>query len=401
MKKNNRRKDSQKTARAGMQSAKAQSDGQNATAPSGEPANQPADRAWAKGKAKASGKLDGVTIGLDVGDRWSCYCCLDQGGNVAERGRVATTREGLWREFGPRRKALIVMETGTHCHWMRDLLAEGHEVVVADAREVRSIFGSRKKNDPRDAEQLARLGRVDVKLLHPVKLRGEQAQRDRNVLDARELLVESRSKLICGVRGMAKAHGMRLADCSAESFSERAGSRIAEGLKRALAPLLESIDQLSEQIRWYDETIRHMQETEYPETHLLTQVSGVGAITSMRMVLTIEDPYRFRRSRDVGSYVGLVPRQADSGESRPQLRISKAGDGALRRVLVNSAHYILGPFGPDTDLRRWGLALAARGGKNAKKRAIVAVARKLVVLLHRLWVTGEVYEPLRRSQAAA
>jgi transposase len=131
----------------------------------------------------------------------------------------------------------------------------------------------------------------------------------------------------------------------------------------------------------------------------LTQVSGVGTLTAMAFVLTIEEPHRFRRSRDVGCYLGLRPKQQDSGERSPQLRITKAGDSYLRKILVSSAHYIIGPFGPDTDLRRWGLKLCERGGKNAKKRAVVAVARKLAVLLHRLWVTGEVYEPLRNAQA--
>jgi transposase len=118
-------------------------------------------------------------------------------------------------------------------------------------------------------------------------------------------------------------------------------------------------------------------------------------------LLTIEDPARFAKSREVGPYVGLVPKQDESGESSPQLGITKTGDVMLRRLLVGSAHYILGPFGEDCDLRRQGMKLAARGGKNAKRRAIVAVARKLAVLLHRLWVTGEVYQPLRQNSAAA
>jgi len=116
--------------------------------------------------------------------------------------------------------------------------------------------------------------------------------------------------------------------------------------------------------------------------------------------VTLENPERFVKSRDVGPYLGLVPKQEDSGESQPQLGISKAGDTMVRRLLVGSAQYILGPFGPDTDLRRYGLRLCERGGKNAKKRAAVAVARKLAVLLHRLWVTGEVYEPLRHGMSA-
>ena len=132
------------------------------------------------------------------------------------------------------------------------------------------------------------------------------------------------------------------------------------------------------------------------------QVPDVGAITALYYVLTIEDPGRFAKSRAVGAYVGLRPRQRDSGEQKPQLRITKAGDRLLRSLLVRCAHYILGPFGPDADLRRSGLRMAERGGAAGKKRAIVAVARRLAVLLHRLWVTGEVYEPLRgRAPQAA
>lgn len=127
-------------------------------------------------------------------------------------------------------------------------------------------------------------------------------------------------------------------------------------------------------------------------------MAGVGPVTALTYVLTIDDPARFRKSRAVGSYLGLACRRSQSGDKDPELRITKAGDPALRFLLVQAAHYILGPFGPDTDLKRWGLALATRGRKNARKRAVVAVARKLGVLLHRLWVTGTVYEPLRNSE---
>ena len=133
---------------------------------------------------------------------------------------------------------------------------------------------------------------------------------------------------------------------------------------------------------------------------MLKQLKGVGDLIATAYVLTIEDPHRFRKSRDAGCFVGLQPGRRNSGESEPQMRISKEGDEYLRTLLVQGAHYILGPFGEDSDLRRWGKKLAARGGKNAKKRAVVAVARKLAVLLHRLWVSGEVYEPLRNSQKA-
>jgi transposase len=342
-----------------------------------------------------------ITIGIDVGDQHSHFCWLDSAGDVVKRGRVASTEGALEKAFGKMGRSRIALETGTHCHWMSEVLERlGHEVIVADARELQSIWGSRRKNDPRDAEQLARLARVDVRLLHPVRLRNRKTQQDRSVLRARDVLVETRTKMIVAVRGMVKADGARLGACSAESFPEQARESIPEGMRRALAPLLEMLDELNEKIRYYDQLVAHLAQQEYPETSLLTQVPGVGPVTALYFRLTIEDAGRFQRSRDVGSYFGLVPKQQDSGESTPQLRISKAGDEGARRLLVSCAHYIVGPFGPDSDLRRWGLKLAARGGKNAKKRAIVAVARKLAVLLHRLWATGEVYEPLRHSQRA-
>jgi transposase len=192
--------------------------------------------------------------------------------------------------------------------------------------------------------------------------------------------------------------GARVPSCSAESFHKRVFEELPEGLKPALDTVIETIAALTRDIRGYDKRIETLAAKQYPETEILRQVSGVGPVTALSFVLTVEDPSRFRSSRSLGAYVGLQPRRSQSGNEDPELRITKAGDDDLRRLLVGSAHYILGPFGPDTDLRRWGLALAARGRKNAKKRAIVAMARKLAVLLHRLWITAEVYEPLRNSQ---
>ena len=172
-------------------------------------------------------------------------------------------------------------------------------------------------------------------------------------------------------------------------------------VREGLQPLLAEVESLTVQIQACDERIEQIARTEYPETALLRQVSGVGTLIALTFVLTLEDRERFQRSRDVGCYVGLRPRRSESGESQPQLPITKEGDIYLRKLLVQGAHYILGRRGPDTDLKRWGLKLAERGGKNAKKRAIVAVARKLAILLHSLWVSGEVYEPLRNSEARA
>jgi transposase len=200
--------------------------------------------------------------------------------------------------------------------------------------------------------------------------------------------------LINTVRGLVKSMGARLSNCSSESFSEKAGAEIPDEVGETLQPLLRLIATLSDEIKIFDRKIEKLASEKYMHTKLLRQVGGVGPLTSLGYVLTLETPLRFARSRDVGPYLGLVPKQEDSGDSQPQLGISKTGDQMLRKLLVGSAHYILGPFGPDTDLRRFGMRLCERGGKNAKKRAVVAVARKLAVLLHRLWASGEVYEPL-------
>jgi transposase len=270
----------------------------------------------------------------------------------------------------------------------------GHEVVVANPRKLESISKNQRKNDKVDARTLARLVRADPELLYPIQHRGPEVRRDLVLLRARNALVQARTGLINTVRGLVKSMGARLPVCSAESFPKQAEA-IAENLRAALMPLVEQVELLTARIRRYDQEVEKMAQKRYPKSDLLRQVKGVGPLTSVAFMLTLEDPERFERSREVGPYLGLVPKQDESGESSPQLGITNTGDGMLRRLLVGSAHYILGPFGEDCDLRRFGLKLAARGGKNAKRRAVVAVARKLAVLLHKLWVTAEVYEPLR------
>jgi len=201
------------------------------------------------------------------------------------------------------------------------------------------------------------------------------------------------------VRGVVKSMGERLAASSAASFGHKA--KLPEALNEAIKPIVEMIQELTKKIHGYDLMIKKTATNKYPETEPLRQVGGVGPLTALAYVLTLEEPARFAKSRMVGPYLGLVPRLDQSGQMDKQLRITKHGDGYLRRLLVGSAHYILGPFGPDCDLRTFGLKLMQRGGKNAKKRAVVAVARKLAVLLHALWRSGQQYEPKRRQQAAA
>jgi transposase len=337
-----------------------------------------------------------TTIGVDIGDRYSHLCLLDtETGDVLEEARIATNPKAFQRRFAGSTPARIAIEAGTHSPWVSRLLEGcGHEVLVANARKLRLIYGEGRKTDQLDAQNLARLARLDPKLLSPLRHRGEASQAHLAIVRSRDALIRSRTQLVNHVRGSVKAFGVRLPKCSASSFHNRAAGRLPEELVPALEPILEMIAELTARIRLYDCELEALAEEFYPETRLLRQVPGVGTLTALTFVLTIEDPIRFANSRAVGAYLGLVPSRDQSGDSDPQRRISKRGDGMLRRLLVGSAHYLLGPFGKDSDLRRHGKKLAARGGKSAKKRAVIAVARKLSVLLHRLWVSGETYDPL-------
>jgi transposase len=340
-----------------------------------------------------------TTAGLDLGDKYSYLCLIDTGsGEVIEEGRLRTTPEAIRRRFASERPLPIAIETGTHSPWVSRLLEEcGHEVLVANARRLRLIYSNKRKTDEIDAENLARLARLDPKLLYPVRHRGEQSQAHMALIRSRQALVDCRTQLVNHVRGAVKSFGHRLPKCPARTFHKRVQEHIPEALLPALEPLLEQIASLTERIRDYDRRLVAISEEHYPETALLRQVEGIGPLTALTFVLTLEDPYRFEKSRSVGAYLGLVPATDRSGDSDPQKRISKEGDEMLRKLLVGSAHYVLGPFGSDSDLRRHGEKIASRGGKNAKKRAAVAVARKLSVLLHRLWVTAEVYDPLHNA----
>ena len=353
------------------------------------------------GRARAAKEVR-FYVGIDLGDKKSNYCFLDAKGNIFAEGTLATTQAELSELFSSIPKCCIAIEVGTHSPWVCALLkSHGHEVFVANPRKVEAIHRNRRKNDKVDARTLARLVRADPELLYPIQHRGDQARQDLVLLRAREGLVEARTKLINCVRGQVKSVGGRLPSCSAESFHYTVVERIPESVKEALLPLVLQIGEMSKGIRGFDAEVVRMSSQKYPETERLQQVRGVGPITSLTYILTLEKPERFEKSRDVGSYLGLVPRQDESGETSKQLRITKTGDRMLRTLLVSSGQYILGPFGQDCDLQRFGLKLAERGGKNAKKRAVVAVARKLAVLLHRLWLTGEKYEPLHNAHLQA
>jgi transposase len=339
-----------------------------------------------------------AAVGLDLGDRVSQLVCVNASGERIGEGRVPTTAAAMEKQFGTVEPTLIAIETGTHSPWVSRLLARlGHHVTVANSRKLRLIYENHRKNDRVDAEYLARLVRLDRKLLCPVEHRNERAQQHVALIRARDQAVETRTRLINHVRGAVKSMGTRLPSCSAGPFVKRAAAAMPAELKPALEPLLTLITAINEQITKYDRNVERLIDDEYREVQVLTQITGVGSLTAVAFAVTIGDRKRFAQSRTVGAWVGLTPGQRASGKQDPQQRITKEGDSYLRRLLVNCSQYILGRFGPDCDLRRHGLAIAARGGKNAKKRAVVAVARKLAVLMHRLWCTQAIYEPLRKG----
>jgi transposase len=343
-----------------------------------------------------------LTIGLDLGDRSSWCCVLDEAGAIVREQKLGTTPKAMKEVFGAVPRSRIALETGMHSPWVSRLLSQlGHEVIVAHARNVRLIGESRKKDDRIDAQTLARLARIDPQLLSPVKHRSAKAQADLTVIRARAGLVRARTALVNTARGLAKSYGERLRGCNVRNMNAEKAQGLSPELRTALEPLLAGIESLSERIRECNEGIERLARESYPEVAQLKQVKGVGTLIALTFLLTLEDAHRFRQSRDVGCYLGLQPGRRNSGQSEPQMHISKEGDPYLRTLLVQGAHHILGPFGADSDLRRWGLKLAERGGKSGKKRAIIAVARKLAVLLHHLWVSGEVYQPLRLSKLRA
>jgi transposase len=335
-----------------------------------------------------------ITIGIDLGDKFHIAVVFDGEGNELETAHVTNTKAGVSKFFQRYKHARVAMEAGTHSPWISRLLGEmGLTVYVGNPRKLRFIWDSTDKSDARDARILGMVCRIEPRMLHPLQHRSSQAQADLALIKSRDMLVKSRTQLINHIRGLVKANGERLPKCSTASFAKKCESLVPPELRSALDAVFQTLFHLNEQIRALDLQIEQLSMDRYPETQYLRQVSGVGPITALCFVLTIEDPACFVKSRQVGPFLGLTPRRDQSGDTDKQLPITKAGNTYLRRLLVGSAQYIMGPFGPESNLRLHGMSIAARGGKNAKKRAVVAVARKLAVLMHRLWVTQDKYQP--------
>lgn len=343
---------------------------------------------------KTTTKGKQVTIGMDLGDRRHAYCVLGGDGEVVKEGSVVNHREALAELARSWPGAMVVMEAGTHSAWVsRHLQGLGMRVVVANPRKVRAIYRNERKSDRRDAEMLARLGRMDVKLLHPVAHGSEEAQQDMVQIKLRDTLVRNRVALINSIRFTLKSLGYSISNPSSARFHKTVVEEVPAACRQVIAPVLGALEELTGRIKQLDSSLARLARERYPQTACLQQVAGVGPITALYFVLKVEDPGRFQKVRDIGAFVGLCPRQDQSGDTDKQLRITKCGDPYLRRLLVSAAQYILGPFGPDCALRLHGLTLAAEGSARAKKRAVVATARKLAVLLLSLWKHQEPYQP--------
>lgn len=341
-------------------------------------------------------------IGMDLGDKKHVVVVFDEEGEEIEVARVGNTAKQVQKYFAKHLGAVVVMEAGTHSAWLSRLLTGmGLDIHVGNPRKLRTIWDADDKSDERDARILGLIYRLEPRFLHPIHHRSEQAQADLAVIKARQQLVKTRASLITHIRCQVKGIGERLPSGGSAAFAKRAAQGMPDVLREALMPMVEAIEALNRQITELERRIAWLCEDRYPETACLLAVSGVGPLTALAFVLTIESPDRFQKSRQVGAFLGLVPKQDQSGQIDKQLRITKAGNSYLRQLLVNSVQYIMGPFGPDCDLRRYGEQIAARGGKNARKRAVIAVARKLAVVLHRIWADQSDYIPLRKENKRA
>jgi transposase len=335
-------------------------------------------------------------MGLDLSDKHGHFHVQRGDGRKLAVGKVALTRDELTKLFTQWSGCRLVIEASCQSAWI-GLLAQQccMELLVANPRNVELLSKSDRKTDDTDAELLTEIGRTNPKLLGPITHRSMETQEHLAILRARDELVRNRTMLVNHVRGVLKTHGVRVPSMSPECFGRRVLDSIPSELTAALQPLVRVIDAVNLEIKGCDKAIVTLGEEHYPIVKLLQQIAGVGPVVSLAFVLIIADPKRFRSSRDVAAYLGLVPRKQSSGKRDPQLHITKAGDRNVRRLLVLAANYILGRFGPDCDLRRFGLKIVGEGtDKIAKKKARVAVARKLAVLMHHLWRTGEVYDPL-------
>jgi len=347
-------------------------------------------------KQEGTAMKEHITIGMDMGDKNHKAVALGGDGRESRREEVANTREAMAAFLGGFPGATLAIETGTHCRWVCALASGmGLKVLVANARKVALITRNSRKSDWNDAAMLADIAYAKPSLLRPVSLRGAADQRLMRLAKGRDALVRCRTAIVNQVRGFCKAEGVRLRACSPEAFPSLRGD-IPEEAADVSAHLLATIKFLNGKIKRYDRILeKALGRLRGEDADIVTQIPGVGTVTAAVFLAAIGDAGSFGGdARAAGPFLGLVPKSGQSGDKDPQLRISKEGNSLARRTLVNSASHIMGPFGKDSDLRRHGMRIAARGGKNAKKRARVAVARRLAVTMLAMLRDRSDYRPI-------
>jgi transposase len=324
--------------------------------------------------------------GLDVSDKSTHICLVDETGAIVWRGVCATDPQVLaqaLRKHGPD-VVRVVLETGALSAFLYHGLIEREvPAVCICARHAKGVLSTRiNKSDPHDAEGLAQLSRTGwFKAVH---IKDGTTHLDRTHLKVREQLVKAHGAMKNQLRGLLKLFGLRLGQATTPARrAERLQALVAgkPELMAALAPLVAGLAALEELIVASTRALKQRVAAD-PICARLMSVPGVGPVNALTFKTSVEDPGRFARGADVGAFAGLVPRRHQSGERDTKGRISKAGDPMLRRALYEAANSLLGRVKRDCALRRWGLELAATKGA---KRARVAVARKLAALLHTLW----------------
>ena len=345
-----------------------------------------------------------IRVAIDLSDRQSRWEARDLSTGEVRTGVVQMTPAGLERCFAAAEHCTVVMEAGTHSHWLcAQLRKMGHRAEVLPADGLREGSGKkRRRNDAKDAASLLEHA-VDIERPRVKKLwqRPDEYQRDLALMRMRNAMVEARAGLVSTVRGTVKQFGERVSKCDVEYFAGRARGELSAGMLALVEPVLGQIEELNKVVAQYDEQVRAYL-ARRPEAARLLAVPGVGDVTVGAFLAYVGEASRFAHSRDVAAYIGLVPDQDQSGEHDPQLRITKSGDRMVRRNFLECARGIMGPFGKDSALRRWALALAGDGrNKIRNNKAAVALARKLAVLLHRLWVSGQAYDPWYGTKTGA
>jgi len=340
-------------------------------------------------------------VGLDVSQKMTAICVVDGVGLRLWRGQCPTVPERIAdmvrRQAGD--GARIGIETGAMTPWLvHELRNVGLDVVCLDARHARAALKMQiNKTDQNDAEGLAQIVRTGW--FRAVHVKSFDSHRVRALLGARTQLVGMTTRLSNHIRGVLKTFGLLPGAMRGLPFDRKVEALLVEHADVALIvqPMLVAWRQLRVQIKAFDKAIRKLVRSN-TTCRLLMSVPGIGVLSALAYVSTVEDPERFARSRSVGAHLGLTPRQYQSGEVDRSGRISKCGDNLARTLLYEAAGVVLSRVKRDSGLKIWAQAIAKRSGSGKAK---VALARKLSVILHSIWRSGQPFRWSEQAGAAA